>query len=214
MFTAAETGGGAVFDEAAIKATTSSNPITTEHKYGREFSFMPTHTTWLAANVKPRVKDPTAGFWRRLLLVPFLEDFTGRADLQLEEKLRRSELPGVLAWIVRGAVEWARHGLNPPRKVQIATQEYRGREDLVGRFLRDCTTRDVEGEVGATNLYSAYAAWCERVGEKRPGRQADFGEEMVRHGLTSVRTTAGQHRGRYMYRGAVLDTQTEDVVEE
>jgi putative DNA primase/helicase len=208
MFTAAETGGGAIFDEAAIKATTSTNPITTEHKFGREFSFMPSHTTWLAANVKPRVKDPTAGFWRRVLLVPFLEDFTGRADLRLEEKLR-GELPGVLAWIVRGAVEWARGGLTPPGKVQIATTEYRDREDLVGRFVRECTTCGTEGEVGATNLYQAYVAFCERVGEKYPGRQADFGEEMARHSLPSVRASGGQHRGRYVYRGVALDSDSE-----
>jgi len=210
MFTAAETGGGAIFDEAAIKATTSTNPITTEHKFGREFSFMPSHSTWLAANVKPRVKDPTAGFWRRVLLVPFLEDFTGHEDKRLEEKLRQpEELQGVLAWIVRGAVEWARDGLTPPSKVQIATTEYRDREDLVGRFLRECTTRDPEGEVGATNLYQAYVAFCDRVGEKYPGRQADFGEEMARHSLPSVRASGGQHRGRYVYRGVMLDSDPE-----
>jgi putative DNA primase/helicase len=204
MFTAAETGGSAVFDEAAIKATTSTNPITTEHKFGREFSFAPSHTTWLAANVKPRVKDPTAGFWRRVLLVPFVEDFTGRADLRLEEKLQ-GELPGVLAWVVRGAVEWARDGLNPPRKVQIATAEYRGREDLIGRFIAERVRRDPEGELGATNLYKAYVAWCDQVGERYPGRQADFGEEMARHSLPSVRATSGQNRGRNVYRGVALD---------
>ncbi len=204
MFTAAETGGGSAFDEAAIKATTSNNPITTEHKFGREFSFLPTHTTWLAANHKPRVKDPTAGFWRRIMLVPFLEDFTDREDKRLEEKLREpGELLGVLAWIVRGAVEWAREGLNPPRKVQIATQEYRGREDVVARFLTDCVMRDPEAQVGASNLYQAFRQWCDRAGE-RAQSQAAFGEEMGRHGHFSEKLTSGPEKGLRRYAGLAL----------
>jgi len=206
FFTAAEASGGAHFDEASIKATTSSDPITAEFKYGHVFQFLPTHTTWLAANRKPRVRDSSLGFWRRLLLLPFEVEFPeGRADRHLEEKLRE-ELPAVLTWVVRGALAWGRDGLNPPAKVQIATATYRDREDVVGRFLAECCTREPQAEVGATNLYRAYQAWCERAGEKARA-QAEFGEEMARHSLPSERRTAGPDKGRKRYRGLALDVE-------
>ena len=207
LFTCIEASGTARFSEATVKATTSSDPIVADYKYGHVFEFAPTHHTWLAANVKPRVADPTAGFWRRLLFVPFEAEFPeGVADRQLEEKLRGEALPAVLAWCIEGALAWRADGLNPPRKVQIATAAYRAREDLVGRFLEECVTLDPEAEVGATNLYQAYVAYCNRMGEKAR-TQAEFGEEMARHSHPSERATAGPNRGRMRYRGLRLDTE-------
>jgi putative DNA primase/helicase len=207
MLTAAEASGGAQFDEATVKATTGSDPIVARHLYGHPFQFLPTHTTWLAANTKPRVRDTSFGFWRRLLLIPFQQDFSGRADQHLEEKLR-AELPAVLAWIVEGAVLWHRQGLSPPRKVQAATAAYRAREDVVAAFVSEWTLRDPEAEVGATDLYKAYTAHCEQAGE-RALTQRYFSEELERHGLRSERRTSGPEKGRKVYRGLALGQSEE-----
>ena len=70
----------------------------------------------------------------------------------------------------------------------------------------ECCTREPQAEVGATNLYRAYQAWCERAGEKARA-QAEFGEEMARHSLPSERRTAGPDKGRKRYRGLALDVE-------
>jgi len=200
LLTAAEASGASQFSEATIKATTSSDPIVARFLYGHTFEFVPTHTTWLAANVKPRVRDTSLGLWRRMLLVPFEQDFSGRADLHLEEKLR-GELAAVLSWCVRGAVEWQAEGLNPPAKVRAATAEYRQREDVIATFLAECVACDPQAEVSAKDLYTTYCAWCERTGE-RPLPQRYFGEDMGKHGHPSERGSGGLWRYRGLKLGA------------
>ncbi len=207
VLTAAEASGGAQFDEATIKATTSSDPIVARHLYGQLFQFGPTHTIWLAANMKPRVRDTSHGFWRRMLLIPFEQDFAGRADRHLEEKLLE-ELPAVLSWIVEGAILWQRQGLDPPRRVRAATEAYRAREDVVSTFLAERTQRSPGAEVGAADLYQAYVLHCEQVGEHAlSGRY--FAEELEGHGLRSERRTGGPQKGRKVYRGLRLGESEE-----
>ena len=57
-------------------------------------------------------------------MIPFLQQFTGdRDDKELLAKLL--ELPGILAWAVRGCLEWQKVGLGLPTSVSEATREYR-----------------------------------------------------------------------------------------
>ena len=43
----------------------------------------------------------------------------------------RKEWEGILAWCVRGCLEWQQDGLKPPPIVIQATSEYRREEDLI-----------------------------------------------------------------------------------
>ena len=50
------------------------------------------------------------GIWRRIRMIPFTENFEGREDAQLTDKLKQ-ELPGILNWAVEGCLQWQRQGL-------------------------------------------------------------------------------------------------------
>ena len=76
--------------------------------------------------------------WRRLKLVPFKVVIPpAERDKHLPEKLR-DELPGILAWAVRGCLDWQRHGLGEPPAVIHATADYQSAEDVLANFIAEC----------------------------------------------------------------------------
>lgn len=70
------------------------------------FEFEPEFTPWLATNHRPEIWGTDIGIWSRLRLVPFAVTIPeADRDRDLPEKLRE-ELPGILAWAVRGCLDW------------------------------------------------------------------------------------------------------------
>jgi putative DNA primase/helicase len=100
-------------------------------------------------------------------LVPFVVQIPkDKRDKQLETKLRE-ELPGILAWAVRGCLAWQRDdSLTEPAAVLAATQHYREEMDTLGHFLDECcvTGDSAVVKVKAAVLASAYQTWCKQTG--------------------------------------------------
>ena len=57
-------------------------------------------------------------------------------DPKLTDKLR-AELPGILAWAVRGCLDWQAHGLGNAEAVHQATAEYRESSDVMGAWFTE-----------------------------------------------------------------------------
>lgn len=163
LVTASESGDGARLNEDRIKAVTGGDEITARHLYGSFFSFKPQFHIWLATNHKPVIVGTDTGIWRRVRLVPFNVSFSGRADLGLMDKLR-SELPGILAWAVRGCLKWQQRGLSMDEATQGATEGYRDEMDVLGNFLKECCERGEDFKVSAKELYQAYKTWANENG--------------------------------------------------
>jgi putative DNA primase/helicase len=180
--TAAETNEGARLNEARVKALSGGDPTTARFLNQEFFTFQPMLKLWLAVNHLPRVHDLSHGFWRRVRTIPFHRQFTGdEQDKTLVAKLT-SEAPGILAWIVRGAVEWQRRGLEPvPGPVLHATSAYKEESDPLSEFLQErCVIAD-NAVAAAGELYKAYAGWAEQRGlgkDERLGSRT-FGERMT-----------------------------------
>ena len=85
---------------------------------------------------RPRVEGDDDAIWRRLRLIPFNVSFVGNEDKELDAKLE-AELPGILAWAVRGCLKWQTNGLGLPEAVEKATSEYRADEDVLGAFIAE-----------------------------------------------------------------------------
>jgi putative DNA primase/helicase len=154
------------FSEERVKWLTGGDMVKARAMRADFVSFRPTHKFILCANHLPTVKDPTEGFWRRVRVVPFDVDFRGREERGLPERLR-GEAPGILAWLVRAAVEWRTVGLGEPVVISQATAEYRSDEDVLGRFLDQWMPGSTE-ERPAAVILAAYKAWCEQEGEPEP----------------------------------------------
>ena len=163
LVTASETNAGTRLNEARIKALTGGDVMTARFLYGENFSFRPEAKFWLAVNHLPLVDDVSVGFWRRVRLLPFLRTFTADADRHLEDTLL-AELPGILAWAVRGSVAWQQSGLTSPDRVQAATEDYRRKSDPFAEFVAECLTDVEAGLLPAGLAYDAYKDWAKNEG--------------------------------------------------
>lgn len=148
--------------ETLVKSLTGGDTITARFLFAEFFDFQPTHKIWLAANHKPNIKGTDHAIWRRIKLIPFnITIPDDRQDKHLEEKLR-AELPGILAWAVRGCLEWQRIGLQTPDEIIKATNFYRDEMDVIGNFLKDrcLISSDKAVKTPTSTLYEAYKDWC------------------------------------------------------
>jgi putative DNA primase/helicase len=145
------------------------------------WTFKPSHKLVLATNHKPRIKGTDHAIWRRLVLLPFEQRFWNpakgesgpeslRQDKDLPQKLA-SETEGILAWMVRGCLDWQNNGLQIPDSVRVATAEYRTEEDSVGRFIADCAITGNPFRVKFSDLYDRLEHWCNESGDNIPSRK-------------------------------------------
>jgi putative DNA primase/helicase len=173
---AAETNDGNRLNEARVKALTGDEPITARFLHGEFFEFSPVCKIWLAVNHRPVVRDDSHGFWRRIRLIPFTQTFP--TDPTVGHTLAQ-ELPGILAWAVRGCLVWQTVGLTPPAVVDVATQQYARDSDPLADFLAEACEPQPGAEVRAKEMFEHYDAWAaharlsnyERLGSTRFGRK-------------------------------------------
>ena len=159
---ASETNDGTRLNESRLKALTGCDLVSARFLHQEFFEFGPVAKLWLSVNHKPVVRDDSHGFWRRIRLIPFLQQFPG--DKMLGRALM-AEGPGILSWAVRGCLEWQRLGsLNPPNIVTEATTAYERESDPLAQFLEDACKVDPTAETGADALFNAYRQWAIKQG--------------------------------------------------
>lgn len=191
LVTASETKEGSALNEERVKAITGGDRVTARFLYGRYFTFTPRFKVWLAVNHKPTIKGTDRGIWRRVRLIPFDVSFEGRADKTLPAKLE-NELPGILAWFVRGALAWHKHGLTTPPEVTAATAAYQNEMDVIGNFLDECCLEHPNASVKASQLYQAYETWTQQNGLKALSNPK-FSKALQERGFGRERLSSGYH---------------------
>lgn len=193
---AIETSEGRALAESFIKAVTGGDRIAARFLYAEYFDFEPVFKLWLGTNHKPVIRGGDEGIWRRVKLVPFDQRFEGeRCDPDLRAKLEE-ELPGILAWAVRGCLDWQKHGLKAPPAVTGATEAYRSEMDMFSGFIDERCEIDEDANEAAGALYAAYRAWADGNGEKALS-QRWFTLRLTERGFKKVR----QHGGKRCWSG-------------
>jgi putative DNA primase/helicase len=206
---ASETEEGRRLAESLVKDLTGQDTISARFMRAEWFDFKPTHKLWLSTNHKPEIRGTDPAIWRRIRLVPWgVAIPPAEQDRKLLEKLR-GELPGVLAWIVRGCLEWQREGLKAPDDVRRATAAYRTEMDVLGAFLQECCIVDPDSNVAARDLYAAYKLWCQENGE-RAETQRRFGARLTERG--GFERYRGGKSGGHRWRGLELLTLWESAI--
>lgn len=147
--------------EAQIKQLTGGDRITARFLRQEYFDFDPTHKIWLSVNHKPKMKDNDLAIWSRIRLIPFNVTIPPHEqNPNLTDELTE-ELPGILAWAVRGCLAWQKNGLEAPDAVKNATASYRQEMDAVQQFLdEECEIRK-DAYVFLKHLHENYIEWCE-----------------------------------------------------
>lgn len=168
-----ESGADKRLSETIIKALTGGDTISARFLFKEYFEFKPQFKVWMATNHKPVIRDTDLAIWRRVRLIPFTVTIPeNERNPNLVRELR-DEYPAILAWAVRGCLDWQRDGLGIPDEVSAATESYRNSMDIMEAFFEDCCLRGESYVTGATPIYARYSKWCE-VNNERPMTQREF----------------------------------------
>jgi putative DNA primase/helicase len=142
-------------------------------------------------NHLPKIKGTDEGIWRRVRIIPFKVIKPEKQIPDMPKKIRE-ELPGILAWAVRGCLEWQKHGLGTCKAVEVATQEYRVEMDSFGRFLDECCVDTSKGvyptKTPAQALYNRYLQWLTGWGERYPMSVTSFGIKLRERGFKQAKS--------------------------
>ena len=143
-----------------LKQITGGDAVTARDLYKGSIEFDAQMKPWLATNHKPKLEGSDAAIWRRVKLIPFnVVVPENERDPELPSKLWR-EAPGILAWAVRGALDWQATGLKAPEAVNKATDSYRSEMDDVRRFVDQCLEMKPEGTVSKKFMFDMYQKWA------------------------------------------------------
>ncbi len=168
---ASETEAGRRLKLSAIKRLTGDKRLKGRFMRQDFVEFDRTHKTIMVTNNLPQVDEKHYATWRRLIVVPFRNLVSkDRDDKELEFKLLK-EAPGILAWLVRGCMDWQAYGLPECAAVENASRAYRESEDVASRFITDCfdvdpsVPRDQSRMATAwKSIVEAHRQWAEQRG--------------------------------------------------
>lgn len=199
-------------NEAFVKDATGGDRITARAMYAGIITFKPQFKLWLYGNHKPTLRGNDEGIKSRLPLIPWTVTIPAEErDTHLAEKLMR-ELPGILAWAVRGCLNWQKDRLSPPEAVIQATEEYHSTQDVFGQFLSECCALGSGQQfwVKSADLRRAYDQWVEDRGDKFTLNGNQFADRLQQAGAVSERRNVGRLKVRVWQGIALLATDTAD----
>lgn len=168
MVTASEADGERhTFNEPLLKSVSGRDPITCRFLYRDFFTYVPTYKVIFSTNDIPVIRSQSFAMKRRIKLLPFRQRFYDPEenrepvkDDQLEDKLAR-EAEGILAWAVRGCLEWQEIGLDVPAQVRDEINSMFETQDPLMEFIEDCCELHPACMVHPITLWTAYREWCE-----------------------------------------------------
>ena len=156
-----------MLDEAFIKKITGGDKVHGCFKYEHEFEFTPQFKVFLSVNDTPSVEVVDFALMRRLLFIPFSVTIPRHEwDIDIDRKLK-AEADGILAWMVRGAVDYLREGFQAPERWLAASEQYKQHMDPLYGFAELLTVEDgVWTSVAA--IHAAMVRWAAGEGLKTP----------------------------------------------
>jgi putative DNA primase/helicase len=207
-----------ILDANILKTITGGDAKLTARRLGHQpFAFTPYFKIVILSNTAPNLSGVDGGIKRRVLVVPFQQDFTTQPDTQLREKLT-GELPGILRWMVEGCLEWRQTGLCPPAEIRARTDEYIADADTFEAFLQDVSVVDPNGFAPTAMMFAKWAeaakksnypigterAFAEMVRAKRPKCELDrvryMGSKNPMRGFKGLRLLESEFSvGRYQH---------------
>lgn len=179
--------------ESLIKQLTGGDTVQAEYKYKNPFEYKPAFKIWIRTNEKPVIRSQNNAIWDRIKLIPFERQIPKDKRLPRSEvdKRLREEFPGILAWMVRGCLDWQKNGLQEPEEVTKAVDDYRVESDIVRAFADECVVEAPSKRLPTSSAYQAFVWWCKEGGEKYVMTKTKFTRRMRALGYEVDRVTTG-----------------------
>lgn len=190
-----------------FKRATGGDKIRASRKHEHSFEFLPKFALWLASNNTPHADSEDTGVWRRLRCVPWTPIPKDARDPKAKAVLTDPKQAGaaVLAWAVRGCLQWQKDGLGDPPSIVAATDAAQQENDRIALFVSECCVVMPDATVPAGSLRDAYARWCEENGERQVTASA-WKQRLTAMGCEYARTKKAR-----MWRGIGLLADAEST---
>lgn len=185
MLIGSETQEDVRLNEGRIKSLTGDRKARARKLYEENQSFMQTAKIWLAANHRPQIRDDTDGMWRRLHMLSMDQQFDNDKRVKgLEDRLIEKEMPGILAWAVRGCQEWLVRGLERTDEIKGEVDRYRAEANPIHDFYEECIDLAPGVLTTKAEMYAAYLSHAKLVGERYPLTRQQFSRRFTSMGFT------------------------------
>jgi putative DNA primase/helicase len=175
-----ETEHGQAWSETRINQFTGGDLVTANFMRQDAFTYRPKLKLMIIANHKPKLTSVNDAARRRFNIVPFTHK-PSEVDKQLGEKLR-PEYPGILRWMIDGALAWRKNGLGCADIVGATTADYFEEQDQFGRWLEEKCNCSAGLEASATDLYGSWKTFATDNGEDA-GSSTGFAARMGERGF-------------------------------
>jgi putative DNA primase/helicase len=182
MVRASEPEKGVQWQEGLIKQLTGGEPILVRALNENFFEATPIFKLTIGGNHAPDIRGMDDGIWRRLMIVPFDVQIPKAERDPLIVNRMLEEGPGILNWMIEGAIAYLEGGLAPPSQVSSATDELRQDADPYGKFLDEAcvVTGDDRDSITSRELMLAFMFWQMRRGET-PFKERTISTNMKDH---------------------------------
>lgn len=168
-------------DNGIFKALVGEDYLTVEKKNKDPFSFQSNARLLFSCNSIPKnYGDRSDGFYRRLIIIRFNHTVSvEQRDPNLIDKFR-AEADGIFLFALEGLRRLMKdHYIFSETDINKAElQQYREESDSVLSFLKECCEIAPAYEVGSTELFNCYKAYCEECGLK-PFSQKMFVSQII-----------------------------------
>jgi putative DNA primase/helicase len=199
LVVSSETKDGQHLDIGVIKSHTGDGKMNARRMRQDGGEFEITHKPWLLTNELPGIDRVDPAIKGRLHYIPFDRRWnrpgeTDRnpalpdGDKELKAHLLGVEREGILAALVRGAVDYYAHGLNPPAEVIDQTKQSFAQQDHLGRWLLTMQQCAAKQGMSASELFTLFGMWVAKDGcEFVPATQAAFGRALSTRGIEKAK---------------------------
>lgn len=202
-----------------IKKVTGDDTIDAEMKgIQKPLKFTSFAKFFVLANRLPRVLDPTASFWDRILIVKFRNRYTDGAGNRIPHIEKRwlnddQERSGVLNWMLVGLKKLMDNQTFTTSKTMMELKiEFKQASDSVGAFLEDerVVILGSSLNIEQDELYEAYKRYVEDIGGVVESKRVL--NDRVRY-IPNVKGTQIRKGGKHVriWRGiAIIDDSVDD----
>ena len=153
---------GMLLNAAQIKSMTGNDTLNARFLHENSFDFKSQFKIYVNTNYLPVITYMTLFSSNRIFIIPFDRHFEPcEQDNTLKSEFAKAEVQSaILNWLIQGYILLEKEGLNPPKTVTKATEDFNNDCDKVKRFFEECLVGNPQAEVRTSKVYKAFREWC------------------------------------------------------
>ena len=178
-------------DADLLKRLISGEPVTYREKYKGSYDLENTCRFIFNANQLPQAAELTEAFFRRFLIIPYMEFIDdNEKDPELHCKIISNELPGILNWVISGTERLlVQKRFSYSESAHHTMIQYKHDSNVVSLFKEEYQLESsMHHKTPNAVLYQNFKLFCKEHGE-RSLSQKQFSQELKNLGFEAYRTS-------------------------